>query len=35
MDVVIRTIAIGIIATIAIDIWATFANKMLMWPRTN
>jgi Protein of unknown function (DUF2938) len=35
MEVVIQAIVAGVIATIAIDIWATFANKILMWPRTN
>jgi hypothetical protein len=25
----------GITATVAIDLWATFANRMLGWPRTN
>jgi hypothetical protein len=25
----------GITATVAIDLWATFANKILGWPRTN
>lgn len=25
----------GITATVAVDLWATFANKMLGWPRTN
>jgi predicted cobalt transporter CbtA len=25
----------GISATVAIDLWATFANRMLGWPRTN
>jgi hypothetical protein len=35
MEVITRTIVMGVLATIAIDIWATFANKALKLPRTN
>jgi len=35
MEEAIRTVAIGIFATIAIDIWATLSNKVLKLPRTN
>lgn len=31
----IRVLVMGITATAAIDLWATFANRMLGWPRTN
>lgn len=27
--------AMGLIATVTIDLWATLANRMLDWPRTN
>lgn len=35
MEVVIRTLVLGIFATVAIDLWATFSNKVLGFPRTN
>ena len=35
MDIAVRSIILGVLATVAIDIWATFANKMLKFPRTN
>lgn len=35
MESVIRIISTGILATIAIDAWATFANRVLELPRTN
>lgn len=35
MDITIQVIALGIFATIIIDIWATFSNKVLNFPRTN
>lgn len=35
MDLIIRTLILGTFATAAIDIWATFANKVLRLPRTN
>src|SRR5262245_3433700 len=35
MEQALRTLAMGLAATIAIDVWATFANRVLGWPRTN
>lgn len=35
MEQALRILAIGVTATVAIDLWATFANKVLGWPRTN
>src|ERR1043165_4198354 len=35
MDPVLRVLMMGVAATVAIDVWATFANKVLGWPRTN
>jgi hypothetical protein len=35
MEQAIHTLVMGITATVAIDLWATFANRMLGWPRTN
>jgi hypothetical protein len=35
MEEAVRTLVMGILATIAIDIWTTFANKVLKLPRTN
>lgn len=35
MGIVVKVIALGIFATVAIDIWATFSNKVLNFPRTN
>jgi hypothetical protein len=31
----LRILVMGISATVAIDLWATFANRILGWPRTN
>jgi hypothetical protein len=31
----LRILVMGITATVAIDLWATFANRILGWPRTN
>ena len=35
MEQALRVLVMGITATVAIDLWATFANRMLGWPRTN
>ena len=35
MGQALRVLVMGIAATVAIDLWATFANRMLAWPRTN
>ena len=35
MQQALRVLVMGITATIAIDLWATFTNRMLGWPRTN
>ena len=35
MGQTLRIFAMGITATVAIDLWATFANRVLGWPRTN
>jgi hypothetical protein len=35
MEQAFRILVMGITATIAIDLWATFANRILGWPRTN
>ena len=35
MEQVFRTLVMGISATLAIDLWATCANRILGWPRTN
>ena len=35
MGQALRVFAMGIAATVAIDLWATFANRVLGWPRTN
>jgi len=35
MEVVIKIVAIGIFATVIMDIWATFSNRILKFPRTN
>ena len=35
MEQALRVLVMGITATVAIDVWATFANKVLGWPRTN
>jgi hypothetical protein len=35
MTQTIRVLVMGIASTVAIDLWATFANRILGWPRTN
>lgn len=35
MELVVKIVVLGIVATIVIDIWATFSNKVLNFPRTN
>ena len=35
MEQALRVFVMGITSTVAIDLWATFANRMLGWPRTN
>lgn len=35
MEQGLRVLVMGIIATVAIDLWATFSNRILGWPRTN
>jgi hypothetical protein len=35
MEQALRILVMGITATVAIDLWATFANRTLGWPRTN
>ena len=35
MEQALQILVMGITATVAIDLWATFANRMLGWPRTN
>jgi hypothetical protein len=35
MEQAFRILVMGITATAAIDLWATFANRILGWPRTN
>ena len=35
MDVLIKIVLIGVFATVIMDIWATFSNKLLKFPRTN
>jgi hypothetical protein len=35
MEQPLRILVMGISATVAIDLWATFANRILGWPRTN
>ena len=35
MEQALRVLAMGITATVAIDLWATFANRVLGWPRTH
>jgi hypothetical protein len=35
MEQALRIVVMGISATVAIDLWATFANRVLGWPRTN
>lgn len=35
MEFIFKILFIGIVATIVIDLWATFSNKFLNFPRTN
>jgi hypothetical protein len=35
MEHALRILVMGLTATVAVDLWATFANKILGWPRTN
>ena len=35
MDVVIKILVIGVFATVIMDVWATFSNRVLKFPRTN
>jgi len=35
MEQAFRIVVMGFTATVAIDLWATFANRVLGWPRTN
>jgi hypothetical protein len=35
MGHVLRVFLMGITATVAIDLWVTFANRVLGWPRTH
>ena len=35
MEQTLRILVMGITATVAIDLWATFANRILGWPRTS
>ena len=35
MEHALRVLVMGIAATVAIDLWATFTNRVLGWPRTN
>ena len=35
MEQALRILVMGITATVAIDLWATFSNRILGWPRTN
>lgn len=35
MEIFVKIVAIGIFATIVIDIWAIFSNKILKFPRTS
>jgi hypothetical protein len=35
MEQVLRILVMGITATVAIDLWATIANRILGWPRTH
>src|SRR5690349_6831273 len=35
MEQALRVLVMGITATVAIDLWATLANRILGWPRTN
>ena len=35
MDILVKVFIVGVFATVVIDIWATFSNKVLRLPRTN
>jgi len=35
MEVLIKILMIGVFATVMMDIWATFSNRVLKFPRTN
>lgn len=35
MEIFIQTLLLGIFATAVIDVWATFSNRVLKFPRTN
>jgi len=35
MDIVVKVLVLGFFATIIMDIWATFSNRVLDFPRTN
>jgi len=35
MELIFKIIFLGLVATVAIDIWATFSNKVLKFSRTN
>ena len=35
MEQALHVLVMGIVSTAAIDLWATFANRVLGWPRTN
>jgi hypothetical protein len=35
MEVIIRALILGAFATVAIDVWAAFSNRVLKFPRTN
>lgn len=35
MNILIQTLVMGVFATIAIDIWSYFSNRVLKFPRTN
>jgi hypothetical protein len=35
MEQALHILVMGITATVAIDLWATFSNRILGWPRTN
>ncbi len=35
MDGILKVLFLGVFATVAIDIWVTFSNRVLKFPRTN
>jgi hypothetical protein len=35
MGQAVRILVMGVAATVAVDLWATFANRILGWPRTH